>query len=74
MSEKGTIYGRPVKAVFVGTKQGQAIEYAPMVRCSECKHENKCNKHISTWEIGDDMEHYWADRPVEFCGYGERKE
>ena len=50
------------------------IDAVPVVRCKECKYENKCNKHISTWEIGDDMEHYWADRPVEFCGYGERRE
>ena len=30
MNKKGIVYGKRIKSVFIGTKQGNAIEYVPV--------------------------------------------
>ena len=69
MAELGKYYGRPVRAVYIGTG-GTPIEYVPVVRCKDCKHkrwsglgEHFCVKH-----------HMWFENEDHFCSNGERRE
>lgn len=79
---KGTIYGKQIKSVFIGTKRGQAIEYAPIVRCKHCDcwcEDLKVGRHefgnvtapCSEWSNEDGYIVYTS--PDEFCSRGERR-
>ena len=74
MAEKGAYLGKEVQAVKI-FRNGRWIEYAPVVRCKDCKHSEPCICVVC--EEGNTMicrkflNHVRKDH---FCSYGERKE
>ena len=51
------------------------IDAVPVVRCSECKHQEDCFGQIGFWSRDYILEqNNYEYHKLDFCSYGERKE
>ena len=73
MSEQPLL--KPIKKLVWWKDKWHNVEYAPVVRCKDCKHWEKetgsCTEHPTYYDHGIDWYIYDED---DFCSCGERKD
>ena len=59
---------------YLGKDGVELEEYAPVVRCKDCKHNEDCIRRIQFWGRNSVLELNTTEyHPIDFCSYGERR-
>ena len=64
----------PIAVIRQNIKDIPTIDAVPVVRCSECKHQEDCFSQIGFWSRDHILEqNNYEYHKLDFCSYGERK-